>query len=61
MWHGPLFVSRRRDIDLVVLKEDVEFVPSYVYNEREILVETLEKWLDELKEEKCENPFCFCQ
>lgn len=45
MWHGPLFVSRRRDLLVAVLKEDVEFVPNYVFDERQILIEAIETWL----------------
>jgi hypothetical protein len=33
----------------------------YLCPERQLLIEALEKWLDELKEEQCEFPFCFCQ
>jgi hypothetical protein len=44
-WHGPLFVSKRAEIDVAVLKEDVEFVPGYVYDEKQILIDALEAWL----------------
>lgn len=61
MWHGPLFVSSRRDLDAVVLKHDVEFVSSYVYNEREVLIDALENWLMNLQETPCNDPFCWCE
>ena len=61
MWSGPLFVSSRRDLDIVVLKQEVEFVPQYLYNERMVLIEALENWLVAFTEEPCANRFCFCQ
>lgn len=45
MWHGPLFVSKSRRPDVVVLKDDVEFVSNYIYDERQVLIEAIEKWL----------------
>lgn len=45
VWRGPLYVSRRTDLNVVLLKDDVEFVPGYVYWEKQILIEALENWL----------------
>ena len=44
-WYGPLFVSKRAEPDVAVLKTDVEFVPEYIYWEKQILIEALERWL----------------
>jgi hypothetical protein len=46
MWHGPLFVSKRRDpVFSAVLKSDVVFENNYIYDERQVLIEAIEKWL----------------
>ena len=43
-WHGPLCLSKRAELDTVVIG-DVEFT-SGIWNEKRILIEALEKWLE---------------
>lgn len=49
MWYGPQFVARPRNLDTLMLKGEVEFEPTSLYWEKEILIEALETWVRSLE------------
>lgn len=54
MWYGPQFVARPRNVDMLMLTNEVEFEDSGLYYEKQILIEALEFWLPSL-EALCED------
>ena len=44
-WSGPGFVSKRAELEVAYTGENVSFVPSTIYWQRQILIEALEGFL----------------
>lgn len=59
-WKGPSFQSKARVLEAAVITGEVEFVRDSIYEERCILAEALENWIENFKGVMCENLNCPC-
>ena len=49
MWHGPLFVDKSRAVDAVQVHDDVEFELQHLYWEKQVLIDSIENWIESLE------------
>jgi hypothetical protein len=43
IWHGPLCISKKAELDTAIVIDDVEF--QCVFGEQQTLIEAITRWL----------------
>lgn len=59
-WRAPLCVSKRAELDTIATNIELELPSTGVYQQKQVLIDAIETWLQSFREVSCGNLKCSC-